>query len=168
LDATLSVRVGPKRKPSAVGWIARSLDPLPHELQGVAIATLGKVIKRGWDWLGITPAAPAHVHGLIEAPPLAESLTLNKADFIRTGPSGAVSASEPTNTTASPALPDWPASDAAQITRWKQIATSSGPVAGQTTSPCPDHRGQQDPESQAATASRSVSPNGLTTSNSAA
>ena len=86
----LSVRVGRKRKPSAVGWIARSLDPLPHELQGIAIATLGKVIKRGWDWLGVTPAAPAHVHGLIEAPPLAESLTLNKADFIRTGPRGAI------------------------------------------------------------------------------
>jgi hypothetical protein len=85
-----AVKVGRKRRPSATGWITRSLDPLPEEQQGIAIATLGKVIKRGWDWLGVTPAAPAHVHGLVEAPPLAESLTLNKADFIRTGPRGAV------------------------------------------------------------------------------
>ncbi|MGH7503817.1 MAG: ATP-binding protein [Longimicrobiales bacterium] len=87
--APIAVKIGRKRKPSAIGWLARSLDPLPEEHQGVAISTLGKVIKRGWDWLGVTPAAPEHVHGLIEAPPLAESLTLNKADFIRTGPRGA-------------------------------------------------------------------------------
>jgi hypothetical protein len=85
----IAVRIGRKRKPVAVGWLARTLDPLPDERQGVAISTLGKVIKRGWDWLGVTPAAPAHVHGLIEAPPLAGTLTLNKADFIRTGPRGA-------------------------------------------------------------------------------
>src|SRR5581483_8245760 len=52
--------------------------------------TLGKVIKRGWDWLGLTPAAPDRVGGLVEAPPLAECLTLNKADFIRVGARGAV------------------------------------------------------------------------------
>jgi hypothetical protein len=39
------------------------------------------VIKRGWDWLGVTPMVPDRVGGLIEAPPLAECLTLNKADF---------------------------------------------------------------------------------------
>jgi hypothetical protein len=85
----IAVRVGRKRKPTAIGWLSRSLDPLPDDNQGVAISTLGKVIKRGWDWLGVTPAAPAHVHGLIEAPPLAETLTLNKADFIRSGQRGA-------------------------------------------------------------------------------
>jgi hypothetical protein len=85
----VSVKVGRKRKPTAVGWLSRSLDPLPEDSQGIAVSTLGKVIKRGWDWLGVTPAAPSHVHGLIEAPPLAESLTLNKADFIRTGQRGA-------------------------------------------------------------------------------
>src|SRR5207244_370190 len=46
-------------------------------------------IKRGWDWLGVTPGAAEHVGGLIEVPDLAECLTLNKADFVRGGPRGA-------------------------------------------------------------------------------
>jgi hypothetical protein len=55
----------------------------------MAISTLGKVIRRGWDWLGISPAQTGQIGGLIEAPALAASLTLNKADFIRTGTRGA-------------------------------------------------------------------------------
>ena len=47
---------------------SRSLErhdrPLPEDRQGIAISTFGKVIKRGWDWLGLTPAAPARVSGL--------------------------------------------------------------------------------------------------------
>jgi len=85
----VAIRVGRKRKPAGAGWLDRSLSALPETERGIAISTLGKVIKRGWDWLGVTPAAPAHVAGLIEVPSLAESLTLNKADFIRTGPRGA-------------------------------------------------------------------------------
>lgn len=47
------------------------------------------MIKRGWDWLGLTPTAASRVSGLIEAPDLAACLTLSKNDFIRTGPHGA-------------------------------------------------------------------------------
>ena len=47
------------------------------------------MIKRGWDWLGMMPAVADRVSGLIEAPDLAASLTLNKADFLRSGPRGA-------------------------------------------------------------------------------
>jgi hypothetical protein len=47
------------------------------------------VIKRGWDWLGVTPSAPGRTSGLIEAPDLAACLTLSKSDFIRTGTRGA-------------------------------------------------------------------------------
>jgi hypothetical protein len=54
------------------------------------VSTFGKVIKRGWDWLGVTPQAPEMVGGLVEAPALAACLTLNKADFLRSGPRGAV------------------------------------------------------------------------------
>ncbi len=64
--------------------------PLPEDQRGLAISTFGKVIKRGWDWLGLTPAAPDRIGGLIEVPALAECLTLNKADFIRVGARGAV------------------------------------------------------------------------------
>lgn len=56
----------------------------------MAISTFGKVIKRGWDWLGITPAAPDRMAGMIEAPALAAALTLNKGDFVRVGTRGAL------------------------------------------------------------------------------
>lgn len=87
--ATLIVKLPRKRKPSAVGWIARSDTPLPEAERGVAVSTFGKVIRRGWDWLGISPAVGDRTTGLVEAPGLAESLQLNKADFIRTGSRGA-------------------------------------------------------------------------------
>ena len=88
--AELLVRLSRKRKPAAVGWLVRDVAPLPEDLQGLAVSTYGKVIKRGWDWLGVTPAQPNHVGGLIEAPALAECLTLNKGDFIRTGARGSI------------------------------------------------------------------------------
>jgi hypothetical protein len=88
--APLALRVGRQRKPSAVGWLVREPAPLPEEWRGVAVSTFGKVIKQGWDWLGVTPSVPEQIGGLVEVPALAASLTLNKADFIRTGPRGAV------------------------------------------------------------------------------
>jgi hypothetical protein len=87
---TLAVRLGRRRKPSAFGYLARFALALPEDEQGLAVSTLGKVIKRGWDWLGLLPSDPARIAGLIEVPGLAESLTLNKADFIRSGPRGAL------------------------------------------------------------------------------
>jgi hypothetical protein len=65
-------------------------EPLPEELRGIAVSTFGKVIRRGWDWLALAPASADRIAGLIEVPALAESLTLNKADFIRAGARGAV------------------------------------------------------------------------------
>ncbi len=88
--AAIAVRLARKRKPSAAGYMIRDTLPLPEERQGLAVSTFGKVIKRGWDWLGITPTAPERVGGLIEVPALAECLTLNKADFIRAGSRGAI------------------------------------------------------------------------------
>jgi hypothetical protein len=77
--AQLAIRAGRKRKPASV----------PEDQRGVAISTYGKIIKRGWDWLGVSPNAPERIGGLIEVPALAASLTLNKGDFIRTGQRGA-------------------------------------------------------------------------------
>ena len=88
--ASVAVRLAGKRKPSAVGYLVRSAEIASEDRRGVAITTFGKVIKRGWDWLGMMPAAADRVSGLIEAPELAAFLTLNKADFLRTGPRGAV------------------------------------------------------------------------------
>jgi hypothetical protein len=86
--APISIRLGRRRTPSATGFLERA-QLLPAAREGIAISTFGKVIKRGWDWLGVTPPARAQVGGLIEIPELAACLTLSKNDFIRTGTRGA-------------------------------------------------------------------------------
>ncbi len=88
--APLEVRIERQRKASGLGHIERAASPLPEHLRGIAISTYGKVIRRGWDWLGILPAAPDRVTGIIEVPALSQALTLNKGDFVRTGPRGAL------------------------------------------------------------------------------
>jgi hypothetical protein len=84
------VKIGRQRRPSGIGYISRHEEVLPEHERGLAISTLGKVIRRGWDWLGITPAGADRIEGLVEVPALAESLTLNKGDFLRTGQRGAL------------------------------------------------------------------------------
>jgi hypothetical protein len=84
----IAIRLGRRRTPSVVGFIERRAFVHPDH-EGVAISTFGKVIKRGWDWLGLAPAAHARIIGLIEAPDLAACLTLSKNDFIRSGARGA-------------------------------------------------------------------------------
>jgi hypothetical protein len=86
----LAARVARQRRPTALGWLRRADDPLPEEERGVAVSTLGKVIKRGWDWLGLAPQHGDRITGLIECPALAACLTLNKGDFVRSGPRGAI------------------------------------------------------------------------------
>lgn len=88
-SAPLAIRLLRKRKASASGYLIRADHPLAEERQGLAISTYGKVIRRGWDWLGLTPAAANCVGGIIEVPELAACLTLNKGDFIRSGSRGA-------------------------------------------------------------------------------
>jgi Histidine kinase-, DNA gyrase B-, and HSP90-like ATPase len=87
--APISVRLMRRRKPSAAGYLIRERAPVSEDRRGLSVSTLGKVIKRGWDWIGLTPADPERIGGLIEVPPLAECLTLNKSDFIRSGARGA-------------------------------------------------------------------------------
>lgn len=88
--APISVRLPRKRKPSAVGYVIRVDEPFRDGRAGLAISTYGKVIKRGWEWLGLTPETPERIGGTIEAPGLAECLTLAKSDFIRSGQRGAI------------------------------------------------------------------------------
>lgn len=84
----IAIHLPRKRKPAGSGYLLRAAEPLPEAARGVAVATLGKVIRRGWDWLGLAPTTPDCISGVIEIPALAESLTLNKADFLRTGARG--------------------------------------------------------------------------------
>jgi hypothetical protein len=87
--APIAIRMARRRKPAGAGYLYRDTAPLPEEQRGIGVSTFGKVIKRGWDWLGITPVAPDLVGGIVEISALAECLTLNKADFIRAGARGA-------------------------------------------------------------------------------
>lgn len=84
----IAIRLGRRRTPSVIGFLERR-HGLGADREGIAISTFGKVIKRGWDWLGVAPAARGQVTGLVEAPDLAGCLTLSKSDFVRTGPRGA-------------------------------------------------------------------------------
>jgi len=87
-SAALVVRLPRKRKPAATGYLARAASPLPEDRYGLAVSTLGKVIRRGWDWIGLSPSSPGLVGGLVEAPGLSVALTLNKGDFVRAGRRG--------------------------------------------------------------------------------
>ena len=84
----IAIRIGRRRTPSVVGFLERCAF-VPADREGLAISTFGKVIKRGWEWLGVVPKMPARITGLIEAPDLAACLTLSKNDFIRSGARGA-------------------------------------------------------------------------------
>ncbi len=87
--APLAIVFGRKRKPAAIGYLFREAAAVAEDRRGIAISTYGKIIKRGWDWLGVSANAPERIGGSIEVPALAASLTLNKGDFIRSGPRGA-------------------------------------------------------------------------------
>jgi hypothetical protein len=84
----IAIRLGRRRNPSALGYLEQNASARPDR-EGIAISTFGKVIKRGWDWLGLTPTGHGRITGLIEAPDLAACLTLSKNDFIRSGARGA-------------------------------------------------------------------------------
>lgn len=80
---TFIVSLGRRGTPVGVGYLTKSKDELSEDERGIAISTYGKVIKRGWDWLGIIPRNPTRLSGIVEIPQLSEILTLNKADFLK-------------------------------------------------------------------------------------
>lgn len=84
----IAIRLGRRRSPSALGYVERN-GPAAADREGIAISTFGKIIKRGWDWLGLAPPSHGRITGLIEASDLASCLTLSKNDFIRSGARGA-------------------------------------------------------------------------------
>ncbi len=95
LQHWFTVTLGKSRQPAGVGflvktgtepsWLQRMLGQsvasasLPS---GLWISTFGKVIKGGWEWLGVLPKNPAQLTGLVEIPSLSEILTTNKNDFL--------------------------------------------------------------------------------------
>lgn len=77
------VRRGKRKKLMGIGFLVKTKDDLPEEQRGLAISTFGKVIKRGWEWLGVTPRNPNRLTGVVEVPELVQCLTTNKCDFMR-------------------------------------------------------------------------------------
>jgi hypothetical protein len=83
---TIPIRIGRRRLPSAIAIVQRHDHSLPEDQQGIAVSVRGKVIRRGWDWLGLSPANAWRVTGLVEVPELASSTLPGGNDFIRSGP----------------------------------------------------------------------------------
>ena len=77
------IHFGKKGKPVGVGFVRKYKEPLDEEKRGIAISTCGKVIKHGWDWLGISAKNPDYISGVVEIPGLSLILTTNKADFLK-------------------------------------------------------------------------------------
>lgn len=49
---------------------------------GLRISTYGKVIRGGWEWLGLPIKHPELLSGVVEIPSLSSILTTNKSDFL--------------------------------------------------------------------------------------
>ena len=67
------------------GWLARLAGRAPNErhiASGLSVSTYGKVIKTGWEWVGIMPRSAEVLCGIVEIPALSEVLTTNKSDFL--------------------------------------------------------------------------------------
>lgn len=67
------------------GWLQKILGQSETAASlpaGLWISTFGKVIKGGWDWLGILPKNANNLVGLVEIPALSEILTTNKNGFL--------------------------------------------------------------------------------------
>jgi hypothetical protein len=77
------VRLGRRDRPIGIGFIRKTREELEEDVRGLAVSTYGKVIKRGWDWIGISPRNPMRLTGIVEIPRLSEILTTNKADFLK-------------------------------------------------------------------------------------
>ncbi len=77
------VKLGKRGRTVGIGFLDRHKEELSEDQRGMAISTYGKVIKRGWDWVGVTPRNPRCLTGIVEIPQLSEILTTNKADFLK-------------------------------------------------------------------------------------
>jgi len=88
------VHLGKSRKSVGGGFIERAAmdenfwqrlfgrDAVRSGDYGLRISTYGKVIKGGWEWLGLSPKHPELLSGVVEVPALSQILTTNKSDFL--------------------------------------------------------------------------------------
>ncbi|MBI2050817.1 MAG: ATP-binding protein [Parcubacteria group bacterium] len=95
LQHWFKVSVGKTRRPAGIGFLAKT-DMQGNWLEnflgkkiiatslpaGLYVSTFGKIIKGGWEWLGIIPSHADSLSGVVEIPGLSEILTTNKNDFL--------------------------------------------------------------------------------------
>ncbi len=94
-DEFFKVFLGKSRKPVGAGFLIKKVlhqswiqkltgqQHLENNLPaGISVATYGKIIKSGWEWLGILPKSHELLSGVVEIPALSALLTTNKNDFL--------------------------------------------------------------------------------------
>lgn len=95
IDHGFRVFLGKSRKPIGAGFLTKkvleqgflarlagsALDER-YIASGLSVSTYGKVIKTGWEWIGILPKSAENLCGVVEVPALSEMLTTNKSDFL--------------------------------------------------------------------------------------
>lgn len=80
---TFGIRLGGRAKRFiGFGHITKSETDIHEDMRGIAVSCFGKIIKRGWEWMGISPKSPHRIYGLVEVPGFSEILTTNKNDFL--------------------------------------------------------------------------------------
>jgi len=77
---------GRRRQPIGIGYFVLSSREIPEELQGIAVCTFGKVIKR--DWFRKYPKDNERITGFVEVPSLVDALNTTKSDFLKSGAEG--------------------------------------------------------------------------------
>lgn len=95
VDQFFKIFLGKSRRPIGAGFLTKKVldqswiqkltgKKLPGNSLpvGISIATYGKIIKSGWEWLGILPKSHQLLSGLVEIPALSALLTTNKNDFL--------------------------------------------------------------------------------------
>lgn len=75
------------RRPVGVGYVVKRGASSAPDIKGLAVSAYGKVIKRGWEWIGVFPKSYHELYGAVEIPGLAALLTTNKTDFLHDGSS---------------------------------------------------------------------------------
>lgn len=94
-DRDFRIYLSKSKKPIGAGFLVKNslnqnwLQKITDHVQkvtvlpvGLSVSTFGKIIKSGWEWLGILPKNHDSILGVVEVPALSALLTTTKNDFL--------------------------------------------------------------------------------------